>query len=129
MTVTQFDKVALFEQFIDLYYPSIFSAITRLTGLQDEKELETLTVKVFVDLWENSEQLLKEARPPAFIYKILLQHVFVHLKKQGSEEHILLLKNALPIDPVFYLHIFEPAKKSFTLTLLHKIKNIWGQFK
>jgi hypothetical protein len=129
MTVTRVDKVALFEQFIDLYYPSIFSAITRLTGLQDEKELETLTVKVFVDLWENSEQLFNEARPPALIYKILLQHVFVYLKKQGSEEHILLLKNALPIDPVFYLHIFAPEKKSFTITLLHKIKNIWGQFR
>jgi DNA-directed RNA polymerase specialized sigma24 family protein len=129
MTATQVDKVVLFEQFIDLYYPSIFSAITRLTGLQDEKELEALTVRVFVDLWENSDQLLREARPPAFIYKILLQHVFSHLKKQGSEEHILLLRNALPIDPVYYLHIFEPEKKPFTITLLRKIKNIWGQFK
>jgi DNA-directed RNA polymerase specialized sigma24 family protein len=129
MPVTETDKVVLFEQFIDLYYPAILSAITRLTGLQDEKELETLTVKVFVDLWDNSEQLFNLPRPPAFIYKIVLQHVFTYLKKQGSEEHILLLKNALPIDPVYYLHIFEPEKKSFTLTLLRKIKSIWSQFR
>jgi len=129
MSVTETDKVVLFEQFIDLYYPSIFSAITRLTGLQDENELENLTVKVFVDLWDNSDQIFTTARPPAFIYKIVLQHVFTHLKKQGSEEHILLLKNALPIDPVYYLHIFEPEKIPFTITLLRKIKSIWSQFR
>jgi DNA-directed RNA polymerase specialized sigma24 family protein len=129
MNVTQPDKVVLFEQFIDLYYPSIFSAITRLTGLQDEQELEALTVKVFIDLWDNSDKLFNEARPPAFIYKIVLQHVFTHLKKQGSEEHIRLLKSALPIDPVYYLHIFAPEKKSFTITLLRKIKDLWAQFK
>lgn len=129
MNVTQPEKVVLFEQFIDLYYPSIFSAITRLTGLLDEKELEALTVKVFIDLWDNSDNLFNETRPPAFIYKIVLQHVFTHLKKQGSEEHIRLLKSALPIDPVYYLHIFAPEKKSFTISLLQKIKELWGQFK
>jgi DNA-directed RNA polymerase specialized sigma24 family protein len=127
MNVTQPDKVILFEQFIDLYYPSIFSAITRLTGLREEKELESLTVDVFMDLWDNSETLFNEVRPPAFIYKILLRHVFTYLKKQGSEEHLLLLRNILPIDPVHYIHIFEPEKKSFTITLLRKIKRIWNQ--
>jgi DNA-directed RNA polymerase specialized sigma24 family protein len=129
MNVTQSEKVVLFEQFIDLYYPSIFSAITRLTGLQDEKELESLTVKIFVDLWENSDQLFDEVRPPAFVYKILLQQVFTYLKKQGTEEHILLLRTSLPIDPVFYAHIFAPERKSFTITLLRKIKGLWGQFR
>ena len=126
MKVTKPDKTILFEQFIDLYYPAIFSAITRLTGLQDEKQLEDLTVKVFLELWEKSDELLSESRPPAFVYKIVLQHVFTHLKKKGSEEHIMLLRQTLPIDPIYYLHIFEPEKKSFTISLLRRIKKIWN---
>ncbi len=119
------EGTVLFEQFIDLYYPSIFSAITRLTGLSDEKELEALTVAVFLDLWQNSTELFSEVRPPAFIYKILLRHVFSYLKKQGSEEHIQQLQNTLLIDPAYYVHIFEPEKKSFTLTLLQRVKKAW----
>jgi len=66
------DRTALFEEFIDLYYPSILSAIRKLAGVSDEKELEILTVKVFVELWQNSDDLFGKVRPPAYIYKILL---------------------------------------------------------
>jgi DNA-directed RNA polymerase specialized sigma24 family protein len=104
------DRTALFEQFIDLYYPSIFSAISKLAGLSDEKELEILTVKVFVELWQNSDQLFSEVRPPAYIYKILLRHVFDYLKKKGAEAHMQHLQNTLLIDPAFYDSIFEPKK-------------------
>ena len=91
------DRAVLFEQFIDLYYPSIFSAITKLTGLSDEKELEIVTVKIFVDLWQNSDELFAEARPPAFVYKVLIRHVFDYLKKKGDDEHLQQLKKTILI--------------------------------
>jgi DNA-directed RNA polymerase specialized sigma24 family protein len=105
--MSQTDRTALFEQFIDLYYPSIFSAIRKLAGVSDEKELEILTVKVFVELWQNSEDLFSKVRPPAYIYKILLKHVLDYLKKKGAEEHIQQLQNTLLIDPSFYESILQ----------------------
>jgi len=96
------ERAALFEEFIDLYYPSIFSAISKLAGLSDEKELEVLTVKVFVDLWQNSDELFSKVRPPAYIYKILLRHVFDYLKKKGSRDHLRNLQSTILIDPVRY---------------------------
>jgi DNA-directed RNA polymerase specialized sigma24 family protein len=105
--MSQTDRTALFEQFIDLYYPSIFSAIRKLASLLDEKELEILTVKVFVELWQNSDDLFSKVRPPAYLYKILLRHVFDYLKKKGAEEHIQHLQNTLLIDPAFYESILE----------------------
>lgn len=109
--MTSADRTTLFEQFIDLYYPSIFSAIRTLAGTADEKELEILTVKVFVDLWQNNEELFGKVRPPAYIYKVLLRHVLDHLKKKGATEHIQHLQNTLLIDPAFYESII-PEKKN-----------------
>ncbi|HEY6899362.1 MAG TPA: hypothetical protein VI233_01915 [Puia sp.] len=91
------DRARLFEQFIDLYYPSIFSAITKLSGLSDEKELEILTVKIFVDLWQNSDDLFSQQRPPAFIYKTLLRHVMEYLKKKGNDTQLDQLKKTILI--------------------------------
>jgi DNA-directed RNA polymerase specialized sigma24 family protein len=105
--MSQTDRTALFEKFIDLYYPSILSAIRKLAGLSDEKELEILTVKVFVELWQNSEDLFSKVRPPAYVYKILLKHVLDYLKKKGAEEHIQHLQNTLLIDPAFYESIIK----------------------
>jgi len=96
------ERAVLFEQFIDLYYPSIFSAISKLAGLSDAKELEILTVKVFVDLWQNSDELFSKVRPPAYIYKILLRHVFEYLKKKGAEDDIRHLAETILIDPANY---------------------------
>jgi len=105
------DRTTLFEQFIDIYYPSIFTAIRTLAGTADEKELEILTVKVFVDLWQHNEDLFGKVRPPAYIYKILLRHVLDFLKKKGANEHIQHLQNTLLIDPAFYENII-PDKKN-----------------
>jgi len=104
------DKINLFEQFIDRYCSSVFSAMARLTGSSDEKDLETMTVNIFLDLWKNSDELFNEIRPAAFIYKILLQHVFNYLKGQGNEDRALLLRNTLLIDPFHYLHILAPRE-------------------
>ncbi|HLZ89885.1 MAG TPA: hypothetical protein VKQ52_21675 [Puia sp.] len=89
------DQLLLFGQFIDFYYPSIYSAITKLTGLTDKKELEAITMEVFDELWKTREQVLNELRPPAFIYKILIRHVFAYLRKQGHEDRIMALQNFL----------------------------------
>src|ERR1700743_1556449 len=89
------DQLLLFSQFIDFYYPSIYSAITKLTGQADEAELETITMDVFDELWKTRHQTLNEFRPPAFIYKILIRHVFSYLRKQGEDDRILSLQNML----------------------------------
>ena len=89
------DQLLLFSQFIDFYYPSIYSAITKLTGVADEKELETITMDVFDELWKTRDQTLNDLRPPAFIYKILIRHVFSYLRKSGEDDRILSLQNIL----------------------------------
>jgi len=102
------DMTDLFEHFLDHYCSSIFLAAATLTGLSDKKELGVLTMDILIDLWEKKDELFNEARPPAFIYKILLHHVFSYLKAQGNEDRISLLRNTLLIDPVYYAHILEP---------------------
>ena len=98
----------VFEAFIDRYSSAVFSALAKLTGVTDQNELEELTVNVFVDLWNNSEELFRNIRPVGFIYKILLQHVFSYLKQTGRQDHIEVLKKTLLIDPSHYLNILEP---------------------
>src|SRR5438105_91288 len=118
------DKTNAFEHFIDLYCPSIYSAIARLTGLTDKKEIEDLTVNVFIDLWKSSQELFDETRPPALVYKILLLHVFTYLKREGNEDRILLLQNTLPIDPAHYTPILEPEKDELKVALLRRLINL-----
>jgi DNA-directed RNA polymerase specialized sigma24 family protein len=89
------DQLLLFSEFIDFYYPSIYSAITRLTGITDEKELENITMDIFDELWKTRDQVLTELRPPAFIYKILIRHVFAWLRKSGAEDRISALQSIL----------------------------------
>lgn len=96
------DPVDMFERFIDLYFSSVYSAVARLTGVNDQQALEAITVDVFVDLWKNSDKLFSEVRPPAIVYKILLPHVFAYLKEHQSESRLNLLKNILLIDPDYY---------------------------
>jgi hypothetical protein len=97
----------VFEAFIDRYSSAVFSALAKLTGLTDQKELEELTVSVFVDLWAHSEELFRNIRPVGFIYKVLLQHVFSYLKRTGRNEKIEVLKKTLLIDPSYYINILE----------------------
>lgn len=89
------DQLLLFSEFIDFYYPSIYSAITKLTGISDAKELENITMDIFDELWKTRDQVLTELRPPAFIYKILIRHVFAYLRKQGAEDRISALQGIL----------------------------------
>ena len=96
---TRTEKLMQFEQFIDQYYPSIFAGVQKLSGPADKMALEKLTVEIFVDLWENSDELFKPLRKPAFVYKILVKHVVEYLKKQGNEAQLQLLQHTLLIDP------------------------------
>ena len=93
------EKLTQFEQFIDSYYPSIFAGVQKLSGPADKLVLEKLTVEIFVDLWENSEELFTPLRKPAFVYKILVKHVVEYLKKQGNDAQLQVLQNTLLIDP------------------------------
>ncbi|HWB91399.1 MAG TPA: hypothetical protein VG605_06085 [Puia sp.] len=93
------EKLIKFEKFIDQYYHSIFAGVQKLAGPADNLVLEKLTVEIFVDLWENAEEVFKPLRKPAFIYKLLVKHVVEYLKKKGDEGQLLLLQNTLLIDP------------------------------
>jgi DNA-directed RNA polymerase specialized sigma24 family protein len=92
----------LFESFVDLYCPSVFSVVARLTALSDEEELENITADVMVELWEKKQELLVERRPGIFIYKVILHHIFSYLNREGNEERVRLLEDLLPIDPIHY---------------------------
>ncbi len=122
MSGAETDKMKLFEQFIDLYYTPVVSAIARLTGLSDEKKIQTIAENVFADLWEHRDLLFDETRPPAFTFKILLQQIFAYLQKNDLEEHLLLLQNILLIDPSHLAAIPDPNKKPFKTSLLKKIR-------
>jgi DNA-directed RNA polymerase specialized sigma24 family protein len=102
MSDIQNDAVDLFEQFIDLYFASVYSAVSRLTGLTEQQAIEAITVDIFVNLWKNSDTLFSEVRPPAFIYKIMLPHIFTYLQEHESENRAQLLKDILLIDPAHY---------------------------
>ncbi len=102
MNDKQTDAVETFERFIDLYFASVYSAVSRLTGLTEQTAVEAITVEVFVNLWKNSETLFSEVRPPAFIYKIMLPHIFNYLKQHESGARARILKGILLIDPAHY---------------------------
>jgi hypothetical protein len=125
MNNTEPDKIYVFERFVDLYSSSVYAAIVKLTGLTDENELETMTIEVFTDLWKNNEELFDEMQPPALLYRTVLQHIFIYLKRKGSEDHILQLQNLLLIDPAHYSPILNPGKKPAPTGLLNRIKEIW----
>ena len=91
------------KDFIDLYYSSVFSAISRLTGLSDRQELETLTEEVLADLWHHKEAFDAESRKGIYIYKTILYHVFAYLKRKGDQERISFLQKTLPINPDRYI--------------------------
>ena len=112
MNDMQTDAVELFERFIDLYFASVYSAVSRLTGLTDQQAVEAITVDIFVNLWKNSDTLFSEVRPPAFIYKIMLPHIFNYLKEHEAGNRAQLLKSILLIDPAYY----ENATPSSTPT-------------
>jgi DNA-directed RNA polymerase specialized sigma24 family protein len=91
------------KDFIDRYYPNVFRAAARLTGLTDKEELAILTENVLAILWENRQEFTTEDRPGVFLYRILLQEVTTFLRHRGDTERIRILRDILLIDPALYL--------------------------
>jgi DNA-directed RNA polymerase specialized sigma24 family protein len=91
------------KDFIDRYYPNVFMAAARLTGLSDKEELAKLTEDVLASLWENRREFASEERPGVFLYRILLQEVITFLRHRGDEQRIRILRDILLIDPAIYL--------------------------
>jgi hypothetical protein len=120
------------KEFISKHCNAVYTCISRLTAIADLDLLEYLTGQVVLDLWHYKGQLSKEQKPGIFIFKILVQHVFAHLKSQGNTNRIEFLRNILLIDSTCYLHILEGGKKlpkPNTLTyLFHQIKRIWKTY-
>ena len=120
------------KEFIWRYCDPVYSCIAGLTGFSDSNDLEYIASKVIFDLWNNRAELSKEERPGIFIFKILLQQVFIDLKQQGNEARIRLLQSILLIDLACYDHIIKTEKKPFKPVtpsyFLHKIKRLWKTF-
>lgn len=76
--------------------------MVRLARLGDEKEADMLTRDILSDLWERREQLEAEPRKGVFIYKVVLGHVFSHLKARGENHKIEFLQKILLIHPAHY---------------------------
>ncbi|MDR3713696.1 MAG: hypothetical protein P4L51_12825 [Puia sp.] len=102
----------LFAHFFDLNNPQVFSAIAKLTGLHDEQEIEKLAIKVWADLWIHRNELLNGTRPGVFIYRVVLQHVFLYLEKQGKTDRIGKLRAILFIDPAHYGSFPAPVERA-----------------
>jgi DNA-directed RNA polymerase specialized sigma24 family protein len=119
------------DYFLDHYCPIIYSAVARLTGITDLKELEDITVNILVKLWESRREFIQSNSSGLFIFKILLRFVFCHLREQGNESRIEFLKDILPVNPSIYLCFVEPKKTPLANSLLRslrKIKTIWKTF-
>jgi DNA-directed RNA polymerase specialized sigma24 family protein len=91
------------KEFIDCWYPSVFMAAAKLTGLSDKEALATLTENVLARLWDNRRQFAAESRQGVFIYRLLLQEVISFLRQQGDEQRIRILRDIVLIDPALFL--------------------------
>ncbi|HEV3324702.1 MAG TPA: sigma factor [Puia sp.] len=100
------------KDFIDRYYPTVFMAAARLTGLPDQEELAVLTENVLAALWDNRQEFAGEDRPGVFLYRLLLQEVISFLRQRGDEERIRILRDILLIDPALYLTTLPPDNSS-----------------
>ena len=120
------------KEFLQRHCDPIYNCIARLTGICNTDLLESLTSQVLFDLWHLRNPLSEDQIPGTFIFKILLQHIFAHLKNEGSTNRIELLRNILLIDPAAYRYIIDPGKRtskqSILYNLLYQIKHIWKIF-
>jgi len=120
------------KEFIWNYCDPVYTCIARLTGFSDLDVLEYITGQVILDLWNQRGVLSKEQRPGIYIFKILLQQVFIYLKQHGNETRIRLLQSILLIDLACYDHIIKTEKKSLKAVtpshFFHKIKRLWKTF-
>jgi hypothetical protein len=119
-------------EFIWHYCDPVYTCIARLTGFSNLDVLEYITGQVILDLWNQRGVLSKEQRPGIYIFKILLQQVFIYLKQHGNEDRIRLLQSILLIDLACCRHIIKTEKKSLKAVtpsyFLHKIKRLWKTF-
>lgn len=100
--------MTVLKEFIDLYYPTVFTAAARLTSSSDQEDLAILTGNVLALLWENRLEFAAESRPGVYLYRLLLHEVFSFLKERGEEERIRILRDILLIDPTLYLLDIPP---------------------
>jgi DNA-directed RNA polymerase specialized sigma24 family protein len=100
--------MTVLKEFIDHYYPTVFTAAARLTGSADKEELAALTGNVLVLLWESRLEFAAEPRPGVYLYRLLLREVFSFLKERGETERIRTLRDILLIDPTLYLSDIPP---------------------
>jgi DNA-directed RNA polymerase specialized sigma24 family protein len=91
------------KEFIDCWYPKVFMAVARLTGLSDKEALATVTENVLARLWDNRRQLAVEPRQGVFIYRLVLQEVISFLRQHGDEQRIRILRDIVLIDPALFL--------------------------
>jgi DNA-directed RNA polymerase specialized sigma24 family protein len=91
------------KEFIDCWYPTVFMAAAKLTGLSDKEALATLTENVLASLWDQRAQFAVDARQGVFIYRVLLQEVISFLRQHGDEQRIRILRDIVLIDPALFL--------------------------
>jgi hypothetical protein len=91
------------KEFIDCWYPAVFMAAAKLTGLADKEALATLTENVLASLWDQREEFAVEPRQGVFIYRVLLQEVITFLRQHGDEQRIRILRDIVLIDPALFL--------------------------
>ena len=133
---TQFAKPPAIDpelkEFIGHHCDPVYTCIARLTGFSDLDVLDHITGQVILDLWNQRGVLSKEQRPGIYIFKILLQQVFIYLRQHGNEARIQLLQSILLIDLACYSHIIKNEMKSLKAVtpsyFLHKIKRLWKTF-
>lgn len=120
------------KEFIWHHCDPVYTCIARLTGFSDLNLLEYITGQVILDLWKQRVILSKEQRPGIYIFKILLQQVFIYLKQHGNEPRIRLLQSILLIDWACYDGIIKTEKRPLMAFkpsyFLHKIKRLWKTF-
>jgi hypothetical protein len=54
------------KDFIDRYYPTVFTAAARLTGSSDQEVLIILTENILVKLWQERQLFDQSSRPGCF---------------------------------------------------------------
>jgi len=91
------------KEFIDCWYPAVFMAAAKLTGLTDKEALAVFTENVLASLWDQREEFAVEPRQGVFIYRVLLQEVITYLRQHGDEQRIRILRDIVLIDPALYL--------------------------
>lgn len=115
--------------FLDQYIPIIYTWTSRFTGVSDTEVLDTLTVNIFVTLWENRDIFTRDERQGLIIYRMLLQQIFSYLQEQHNSDRIRALRKLQPIHPACCPLIQAPKGKwllcHFRYPFLHKISRIW----